>query len=143
MLKHNFLMKPILIGMPNAIDHNDKYKNVTMDQYLFDAILDVPNWKRRAAVLLLLRPLCAALAHLEGVQYKARVAMSSSRRRCFLRAGKSTRPDEVTGLEIEKKEDIVDDEEVEQDEIRRVADPCIIVDQYLGGEEFEKMILDE
>lgn len=51
--------------------------------------------------------------------------------------------DEVTRLEIEKEEDIVDDEEDEHDEFWLVDNLGINLDQYLGGEEFEEMILDE
>jgi hypothetical protein len=37
----------------------------------------------------------------------------------------------------------VDDDNVQQDKFRIGDDPRIILDQYLGGEEFEELILEE
>ncbi|OAE24877.1 hypothetical protein AXG93_2931s1190 [Marchantia polymorpha subsp. ruderalis] len=96
----------VINGMANAIDQDDKYENVTMNQDLHNAILDVAKWKRMGAVLLLLQPLCAALAHLEGIGLS----------------------DEISGLEIEKEEDNLNGEQADIDEIRLVNDLCTNLD---------------
>ena len=66
MLKRNMFIKQVMIGMPNAIDHDNKYEPVMIEGNIRDAILDVANWKVTAALLALLQPLCCAITHLEG-----------------------------------------------------------------------------
>uniref|UniRef100_M4BB97 Uncharacterized protein n=1 Tax=Hyaloperonospora arabidopsidis (strain Emoy2) TaxID=559515 RepID=M4BB97_HYAAE len=66
MLKHNLIVNSVLISMPHAIDHDDKFEDVAMEDPVRNVILEVQHWKKTATVELLLRPLCAAITHLEG-----------------------------------------------------------------------------
>jgi hypothetical protein len=66
MLKRNVLVKSVLISMPNAIDHDDKFEDVSMEESLREIILDAQHWKGTVAAVKLLTPLCAAITHLEG-----------------------------------------------------------------------------
>jgi hypothetical protein len=64
--RRNLLVKTVLTSMPHMIEHEDEYKDVTMEDDLKEAILDSSHWRKTSSLEVLLKPLCLAIAYCEG-----------------------------------------------------------------------------